>query len=395
MTIVLVHNFYQEPGGEDSVLANEEALLARHGHRVVRFTRHNDEVDGMGRLALAAATVWNGRAARDLRRLLERERPAVVHFHNTFPLISPAAYYAAARVGIPVVQTLHNYRLICPNAYLLRGGTTCEACVGRAFAWPGIVHACYRGDRKATAVAAAMLAAHRWAGTWSAKVGRFVALCEFARGRFVAGGLPADRIAVKPNFVDAAERPPVDAPRRGALYVGRLSREKGVPLLLQAARRSGVGLTIIGDGPVALSDLPSEVTALGRRDRAGVARAMREASYLVVPSPLYENFPMALVEAFAHGLPAVVFGHGAPAEIVEDGATGLHARPVEVGDLAAKMRWAADHPAEMRAMGANARRRYEERYTGDVNYGQLLDIYRAAGADLAEASAEPAQARAG
>ena len=164
--VAVIHNRYQQPGGEDGVFAGETDLLERQGHEVVRYVLDNQAIDGMGRLALARATVWNGDAYAGLRRLFASYRPDVAHFHNTFPLVSPAGYYAARREGVAVVQTLHNFRLACPNALFFRDGHVCEDCSGKAVAWPGVLHACYRGSRAASGMTAAMLAVHRALGTW-------------------------------------------------------------------------------------------------------------------------------------------------------------------------------------------------------------------------------------
>ncbi len=246
--MLLLHNRYQQPGGEDQVFAAEGNLLEAHGHQVLRYTRHNDQVTDQNPLALAGATVWNQAVYRELRTLIRRERPQVAHFHNTLPMISPAAYYAARAEGVPVVQTLHNYRLLCPNALFYRDGQVCEDCLGKAVPWPGVVHACYRESRASSGAVATMLTAHRAIGTWKKAVDMYVALTEFARQKFVQGGLPAEKIVVKPNFI---EPDPGSGEGRGhyALFVGRLSQEKGVDTLLAAWEQLGekVPLKIVGD----------------------------------------------------------------------------------------------------------------------------------------------------
>src|SRR5687768_4325961 len=231
MKILVAHNFYQQPGGEDEVFRSEVDLLRSIGHDVSTFTLHNDRLTGMGGLKLLATTIWNGGAADELRERVRAERPTVVHFHNTFPLMSPAAYDAARGAGAAVVQTLHNYRLNCPGGEFLRDGRVCEDCMGRAFPWPGVVHACYRDNRSATGVVAAMLTVHRARGTFRRDVDAYVALTEFARRKYIEGGLPADRVVVKPNFV-SEDRGPGDG--RGdaggafGLFVGRLASGKGL-----------------------------------------------------------------------------------------------------------------------------------------------------------------------
>ena len=251
MRVVLVHNYYQQPGGEDQVFAAEGRLLEARGHHVYRHTVHNDEVSGYNKAALAKATLWNGDSYRELRAIFRRERAEVVHVHNTLPLVSPAVYYAAKAEGVAVVQTLHNYRLLCPAATFLRDGRVCEDCLGRA-PWPGVVHACYRDSVAASSVLASMLTYHRARRTWTEMIDVYVALTEFAREKFVEGGLPEAKIVVKPNFLDSHLSTP-EEPKAYALFVGRLSKEKGLSVLLSAWRTLGarIPLKIVGDGPLA------------------------------------------------------------------------------------------------------------------------------------------------
>jgi glycosyltransferase involved in cell wall biosynthesis len=392
--ILVVHNAYQQRGGEDAVVGSEVRLLEANGHAVIRYERHNDELKGRGALGGIGAgieTVWSSRSFREVRELIGKERPDVAHFHNAFPLISPSAYYACARMGVPVVQTLHNYRLLCPAATFLRDGKVCEACLGRN-AWPGVVHGCYRGSRAATAAAAAMLAVHRGMGSWQTKVDVYVALSEFTRRKFIEGGLPAERIVVKPNLV-AGDLAPKTQPGGYVLFVGRLSEEKGPQLLLSAWRgmHTKVPLRIAGDGPL-LEDLSREVRAsslaqielTGHRTSDEVRALMQGARFLVFPSIWYEGFPMTIAEAFAGGLPVVASQLGSMAEIVQGGVTGLHFEPGNAVDLAAKVEWAWNHPEELARMGRGARAEYEAKYQPSTNYEMLMDIYRGAMARRAQ-----------
>jgi glycosyltransferase involved in cell wall biosynthesis len=389
MKILVVHNVYQQRAGEEAVVGAEVRLLEANGHAVVRYERHNDEFQGhgaLGRIGAGIETIWSSRSFREVRELLRKERPDVAHFHNTFPLISPSAYYACAQAGVPVVQTLHNYRLLCPAAKFLRQGKICEACLGRNCAWPGVVHGCYRGSRGATAAVAAMLAMHRGMGSWQTKVDVYVALSAFARQKFIEGGLPAERIVVKPNFV-ASDPTPRTQTRSYVLFVGRLSEEKGPQLLLSAWRSmdTKVPLCIAGNGPL-LEELSREardcslaqIEFVGQRTADEVQGLMHGARFLVFPSIWYEGFPMTIVEAFAGGLPVIASKLGSMAEIVQGGVTGLHFEPGSAVDLAAKVEWAWNHPEELARMGRAARTEYEAKYQPSTNYEMLMDIYRGA-----------------
>jgi glycosyltransferase involved in cell wall biosynthesis len=344
MKILAVHNRYQRPGGEDQVFAEETALLESRGNHVLRCEVHNDRVEHTGRLTLAKDTVWNTSAYRELGDLIRRERPDVVHFHNTLPLISPAGYYAARAEGVPVVQTLHNYRLLCPVALFFRDGHVCEDCMGKAVPWPGVVHGCYRGSRAASGLVATMLTVHRALRTWTETIDVYVALTGFARDKFVEGGLPAGKIRVKPNFV-------APDPGRGeggggyALFVGRLAPEKGTGTMLAAWDRleSGIPLKIVGDGPLkdevarAAATRPN-VEWLGHRPVAQVHALMKKTDMLVFPSEWYETFGRVAAEAFAAGTPVLAADIGAVAELVEHGRTGLKFRPGDPDDLATHAR---------------------------------------------------------
>ena len=396
MKILVAHNYYQQPGGEDQVVRDETGLLEAHGHRVLRYTMHNDTIAGMNPVALAASTVWNQSVYRELRTHLRRERPWVAHFHNTFPLISPAAHHAAKAEGIPVVQTLHNYRLFCPNGLFFRRGRVCEDCLGRAVPWPGVLHACYRQSRTASGVTATMLTAHRGLDTWNRMVDVYVALTEFARQKFIQGGLPADRIVVKPNFVDP--QPNVGEHRGGyALFVGRLSPEKGIATLLRAWERLGekIPLKITGDGPLASAVAEAElrlprVEWLKWRSRDEIDALMREAAVLVFPSECYEGgLPKTIIEAFAVGLPVVTTDLGAMSRLVTHGRTGLHYRPSDADNLAATMDGAWTHPQQLGELGREARREYERKYTAERNYQMLMETYELAAAQARRHGARP------
>ena len=345
---------------------------------------HNDNVSGMNRLALFGATVWNRSAASRLSAAVREHRAEIVHFHNTFPLMSPGAYYAARNAGAAVVQTLHNFRLLCVGANFYRDGKVCEDCLGKWLPSSGVVHRCYRGSRSASGATAAMLMFHRAFGTWANAVDAYITPTNFAREKFIAGGLPAEKIAVKPNFLHPA---PDAAPGGGgyAIFVGRLSAEKGLDTLLAAWNALGheVPLKIVGNGPLAEDvkeavERNSSIELLGRRPSEEVYRLIGDADLLVLPSNCYETFGRVAIEAYATGTPVIASNHGAPAEVVEDGQTGLRFRPGDGADLAAKVRMAlADRP-KLAQMRRQARHEFEAKYTGERNHEMLISIYEKA-----------------
>jgi glycosyltransferase involved in cell wall biosynthesis len=335
---------------------------------------------------------------RELQAVLARFSPDLVHLHNTFPLISPAAFAACRRAGIPVVQTLHNYRLLCPNAIFYRDNHLCEDCLGKTFPWPGVMHGCYRDSRSQTTVVASMLAAHRIRGTWTQEDSTFIALTDFARQKFIQGGLPEARVFVKPNFLSVGSGTGSGAVANGSndsngsnggghegdflLFVGRLAPNKGINTMLQAwaGLANPIPLRIVGDGPLipavqrASATIPN-ISYEGRLSRAGVLELMGQARALIFPSEWYECFPLTIVEAFASGLPVIASRLGAMAEIIEDGRSGIYFTPGSPQNLAEKVQWAWSHTEEMRRMGTAGRQEFESKYTAERNYAQLMKIY--------------------
>lgn len=374
LRILFAHNAYQHRGGEDAVVESEVELMRSRGHIVEIYYRSNDDVGSLSLQTLARHTLWSPRTTSDLEKLILNFRPDIIHAHNTFPLISPSLYWVAERANVPVVQTLHNFRTLCLNSMFLYKGKVCEDCLGR-LPWRGIGRKCYRGSAAASAVLAGMLALHRGLGTYRNKVARYIALNEFCRRKFIEGGLPSSRIAVKPNFVDFPATELVS--RQGFLFVGRLSMEKGVATLVHAmAMLPEAQLCVAGTGPEEnLLDNVAGVAKLGNQPSGVVQQEMMRAAALVAPSIWYENFPRTVVEAFACGLPVIASSIGALKDIVRDGETGLLFEPGNASDLAGKMSWAQANPQRMAQMGRRARLQYEAEFSADTNYRHLMGIY--------------------
>jgi glycosyltransferase involved in cell wall biosynthesis len=385
MKVLSVHNHYQQFGGEDKVFASETALLESHGHQVVRFTVSNDQASDLGPLDLAKATIWNEDIYQELRALIRKEQPHIAHFYNTFLLVSPAAYHAVKEEGVPVVQALQNYRLLCPNKGLLfRENKVCEECIGKFVPWPGVVHGCYRGSRPQTAVVAAMLSFHRTIRTYQDKIDLFIPTIEFVKEKHVEGGFPPEKMMVKPNFLDPD-------PGLGSgegdfvLFVGRLTEEKGVLTLLKAWESLGqrVPLKILGDGPLSeytqkAASQNSGVEYLGFKSAQEIYELMGQARALVCPSEWYEPFGLVIIEAYAKGTPVIAANQGSMKTLIDHQRTGLHFDPGQADQLVEQVEWMLAHPSEWQQMRRAVRSEFEQKYTAEQNYQRLIHIYQKA-----------------
>jgi glycosyltransferase involved in cell wall biosynthesis len=388
--VLIVQNHCVGFGGDDVVVANESALLASKGHEVSLWSLRNDELKAPAQIVDAAWHVAYNDATRDaLARHVARFEPDVMHCHNLFPRITASAYDAAAQHGVPVVQTLHDFRSVCcANAFLYRDGKACERCVTGSTYWAAWF-GCYRGSRLASLWVARALDGHRRSGTLQRRVQRFIALSQASRRKFIEAGLPADRVVVKPNFTPDPGTP--QCARDGALFVGRLSPEKGIATLAQAWQGIAYPLDVLGAGPsaAALQRVAGGAVALrGHCDGAPVALAMQRARFIVMPSLGIEGFPMVVAEAYANGLPIIASRLGTLAEAIDDGLTGLHFNPGDAADLARQVQWAIAHPERMAEMGRAARRAYEARYSTEPNYRQLMRVYEQAAIGLHDAAVD-------
>jgi glycosyltransferase involved in cell wall biosynthesis len=393
MKILLVHNYYRStiPSGENQVFKAEHNLLERHGHQVSVFTRNNDEIvnqGALGKIHGAAATPFNPWTAAAVRREVECRQPDVVHVHNTFPLISPSIFKSIGRSTARVL-TLHNYRLFCPSAILMRNGRICTACLDSGSVWRSIVFGCYRGRRAATVPLALSVALHRAIGTWSRHVDAFVALSEFQKRLMLQAGLPTQRVYVKPNFY-AGNPVPVSWHDRGeyAVYAGRLSVEKGVEDLICAWLRWGSSapeLRILGEGPLRRELERISGCAAGNHirfmDQMPLIEADKQiahAKLLILPSLWHEAFGMSVITAFAYGTPVAVSAIEPLRSLVSDGENGMHFIPGKVDSILRKIRSAWETPGQLERLGRGASYAFEARYTEDSNYDMLMKIYQTA-----------------
>lgn len=384
MRILMLHNYYQQRGGEDESTEQELTLLKQQGHKVYFYNRHNDEIKTYHWLQkgpLFFKPTWATDSYTQIRNIIQTFQPDIAHFQNFFPLISPSAYYACHEEGVPIIQMLRNYRLLCANSYFFRDGQVCEDCLNHSL-WHAIRHKCYRDSRIQTLSLVFMLTTHRLLKTWTDKINAFITLTQFSRHKFIEGGLPAAKIFVRPNFL-ATDPGSSDEAGQYALFVGRLEEPKGIPFLLNAWRNlPAIPLKIVGDGPLFhwAKDYIAEhhlthIEMVGKIPLSDVLTYMQKARFLVMPSRWYETFGRTIIEAYATGTPVLVSRLGAMTELVKEEQTGFTFALDDVEDLTKKANWLWLHPEKSQEMGKLARQEFENNYTAAKNYENLMQIY--------------------
>lgn len=380
MKILILHNSYQIHGGEDSVVSQELELLKSKGHRVSIYVVSNKKIKSwLSKLLAFLRAPYSDTSAHWIRDILVSEKPDVVHIHNFFPLLSPAIHVQISKQNIPVIQTLHNYRLMCAGGMLLRNNQICEKCLHGSSFW-GVVHRCYRMSFLGSLAAVLMQRRANTKGIWGKDVTRFIALTEFAKKKFLDFGINEKQIVVKPNFISNTIFTE-NQERCGALYVGRLSIEKGVHTLIDAwGSVSDIQLTIAGDGPEREwleAHAPPNISFVGKITSKDVLRIMNQSQALIIPSIWYEGFPMSIVEAYSAALPVIASNIGSLSECILQGQTGLLFNSGDSNDLAITVKKAFNSPSHLRVLGNNARKLYLSKYTPNANYKMLIEIYLA------------------
>ncbi len=386
MKIFLIHNFYQShaPSGEDLTYLSEKKLLLQHGHEIITYERRNDEIKKFRifeRLVMGYELKWARKTYEEVKTIAKRERPDVAHIHNIFYLITPSVYDALKEIGVPIVQRLPNFRLLCANGLLFMNGRICEECL-ESGPWRATLHGCFRNSRSYSLPISRMLRYHWKHDTWNRKIDVFVPPSEFVRGVYIKGGIRDDKIFVKPNFVDAPSKLSFEAGQYG-LFLGRLSPEKGVFTMLDAwSDVDKFPLKIVGDGEIrekleqhVRKRLIKNVSFLGQKSFGESREFISHARFLVMPSECYETFGKGIIEAYSYGKPVVVANLGGMAELVLDGETGFLFKPGNASDLALKAKRLIDNPRDAVKMGKNARREFENKYTAEINYKILMNIY--------------------
>ncbi len=388
--VLIAHNYYQNAGGEDSVVENERKMLELHGHNVIMYTKNNKEIKTLaGKLKFLFSFLYSKSAYRDVKKLIKENKIGLVHVHNTFPLITTSVYAAAHDAGVPVVQTLHNFRLVCPGALYRRNGQICEECNQK-----GLLHAiqygCYRNSKLQTAMAVWTQLYSRKKGLYD-KVGAYIALTEFNKRKFETS-FPwcMGKVYVKPNFIGSnSELNSTDLKTEATeeyLYIGRLSEEKGIHVLLEAfAKMPRKKLCLIGTGPLItvikayINEQHMEnVKMLGHLTHEAAMKRLYQAKALIFPSVCYETFGMTIIEAFSCGIPVIGSRLGNMKEIINDNKNGLLFDAGNVNSLIETIRYLESNSELYQALRTEAWNTYLQNYTEEKNYDRLLEIYEMA-----------------
>ena len=394
MKIILAHNYYgsSAPSGENAVFEAEAQLLHQRGHTVIEMVRHSDEIRSRGlwgSIKGALSTPWNPYSKLEAAKQIRQVGPDIFHVHNSFPLLSPAIFYAARNSGTATVLTLHNFRTYCAAGIPMRAEKPCTDCLDRRSVLPALWHRCYRGSLAATIPIAAMIWLHRRLKTWESQVDAFIALTEFQKTTLCAAGLTEDRVFVKPHFYPNPPKPlPWTEREAKIIVVGRLGVEKGVHILLEAWRRWGADappLEVIGDGPerpklaayVAQAGLGEKIIFRGQLAFEEVQSSLKKARLLVFPSLCFEGFPMVIREAYALGVPVAASRLGSMPCLIEEGITGTLFEAGNSEDLLDKVKKAWAAPG-LSVWGAASRSEFERKLTAEANHQLLMHIYKSA-----------------
>ncbi|HNR69682.1 MAG TPA: glycosyltransferase family 4 protein [bacterium] len=380
MKILQAHNYYQFSGGEDVVLSAEHQLLSEKNHFVKQLLVNNNEIKNYSLIqklkivfSPSDSSIFQGK----IKYILNSTNFDILHCHNFYPLLSPGLFYYSKSTTTANLLTLHNFRLLCANASLFRNNNICEECINKSL-YCSLKYKCYRNSRIATFAVARMVETHKKMRTWQHEIDAYICLTEFSRRKFRQGGLPNDKLFIKPNFLEFDPGFEITTGKY-FLFIGRLETVKGVQLLPEVAGQVSRPINVIGQGTLLQSFRNvNNLKYLGQQKRSNVMKHLHNAICLILPSLWYEMMPMTILEAFACAKPVIASRLGAMAELIQDGVTGLLFEPGSAEDLAKKMNWAIEHPEEMKQMGLNARREYERKYTAETNYKILIEIYQAA-----------------
>ncbi|HEV7349178.1 glycosyltransferase family 4 protein [Telluribacter sp.] len=382
MNILILHNYYNNQGGEDSVVLNEMNLLISYGHNVEILKFSNDDFNTpFGKLTAPFLTVFNPVTAQILKNKIKSFKPNLIHIHNLFYNISPSVLFIASKAKLPVIMTVHNYRLICTAATLLKNGEICELCIKKKIGWDGILNSCFQKSYIKTFQLSFIISAHNYLGTWKNKINKFIFLTDFSRQKFINSslGISSLQTSIKPNFVMDNGFSPLEGRENLIIFIGRLTNEKGVKLILDIASRCSVKIEIIGDGPLAIdvqnaANLYSSLTYWGQKDSNFIINRLKKSKALLFPSISFEGLPMTILEAFSTGTPVIATNIDNINSIVIHGKDGFLFCKNDANDLISVISEIMDNKNSN--LYENARKTYEDVYSPEANYKNLINIYK-------------------
>lgn len=391
MRILTVHNRYLAHGGEDSVVNAEKKLLEQQGHTVELYEEFNRDIaleTPFQKIHSGVRTIWSLSSHRELLERLKSQNYDLVHVHNTFPRMSPSIYWAAHQCGVPIVQSLHNYRWLCAASWLMRDGDFCQKCVGRS-PLSAVQHACYRNSYQASLAVASMQMFHKLIGTFDKCIDAYITFTQFGHDVFIRGGLDPKRLFIKPHFSfpNDFENNSPSVRKKRMLYLGRVSEEKGADMLVAAWRKAKLTdweLWIVGDGPSKsrLIENNSDIDSLhfkGSIEHNEVDEVLKQSRFLIAPSMLFETFGLSGLEAYTRKTPVIAPNHGVFRELVDHGSTGLLYKSRDMNDLSNTLvRASTSSEYEWKKWSDNAFQSYLGRFTAERNLQMLLEIYQAA-----------------
>lgn len=381
--VLIVHNYYQLPGGEDTVVENEKNMLLENGHDVVLYTRHNDEIKSkgiLGKLMLPFDTIFSFKTYREVKKKIKEESINIVHVHNTLPLVSPSVYYSAKHCKVPVIQTIHNFRLLCPAATFTRDNKICEECIEKSLIC-SIKNKCYRGSLIQSVLSAFTLSFHRLIGTYN-KIDNYIVLTEFNKSKLM-NLVSEDKISIKPNFVKRSNEIVENNNKEYFLFLGRIDELKGVRILVEAWKEiNSSKLLIVGKGPlenkinkyIKDNDIKN-IELLGFKQKDKVIELINGAKALIVPSKWYEGFPMTIVESLSLGTPVIASDIGNLSTIINDEQNGLLFKYDDKESLIRRVKEIDDNNELLEKLSKGAINSFNKHYNSIKNYELLINVY--------------------
>lgn len=384
MKILQIHNYYKNKGGECAVVHAEKKLLEQHGNTVIQFVEDSADIGNYSLVKKATSLLqipYNVSIRSQLLAMIRENRPDVAHVHNVFPLVTPSIYHALKQYNIPVVQTIHNFRMLCPNGLFFTQGQICESCTTNGFI-AAVKKKCMHDSYVISGLYSSALWFAWKTGNFPYNINRYIVFNNFTAKRLVTGGVPHDRIIIGKNFIDSFVEEPSNK-EQYVLYIGRLSREKGIETLLNAfPSHRTLALKIAGTGPMQediekyVENNPSKKIELLGFVRGPIKEnLLQKAICSIVPSECYENAPLSIIESFASATPVIASRIGGLPEMIEDGKTGLLFPPGDVSGLANAILLLADNPAIASSMATDALNYAKAHYTPEQHYQHLLKSY--------------------